>query len=411
MQYPGVDPAEIGLTPMDYADLPQIVRYPEPLAGMSEVRFILARDRERLRKWRKSDNKKLWERAVVILDNWDLTPQELSRKIERPVSAIQKWVSLFNEHSIEGIEQIRKKRDCTRSQERVALKTKRIIEILHDRPASFGINRSNWHTESLSKAYESKHGESIGASTIGRLLREAGYSIRKARRVLTSRDPDYREKVELLLRTLRSLKPGEMFFFIDELGPLRVKQYGGRAYVAKGEVPTVPDRQNHKGSVTLFGALSATTNQVTWFYGRSKDTQAMIDLVEILFNHYYRQSRLYVTWDAASWHSSEALTAWLDALNTETRELGKGPVIELVPLPRGSQFLDVIEAVFSGMKRAVIHYSDYASEHEMKCAISTHFQERNEHFKANPKRAGKKIWEVDFFADHENIRSGDYREW
>jgi hypothetical protein len=63
------------------------------------------------------------------------------------------------------------------------------------------------------------------------------------------------------------------------------------------------------------------------------------------------------------------------------------------------------------MKRAVIHHSDYASEQEMKSAISTHFADRNEYFKDNPRRAGKKIWEIDFFNDFRNLLGGDYREW
>jgi hypothetical protein len=37
--------------------------------------------------------------------------------------------------------------------------------------------------------------------------------------------------------------------------------------------------------------------------------------------------------------------------------------------------------------------------------------DRNQFFSDNPRRAGKKIWEIDFFTDYENIRSGDYREW
>lgn len=137
----------------------------------------------------------------------------------------------------------------------------------------------------------------------------------------------------------------------------------------------------------------------------------MIDLIEILFNQQFDKARLVVTWDAASWHSSNDLLAWIDNFNAATRRTGSGPIIELVPLPKGSQFLDVIEAVFSGMKRAVVHHSDYQSEDEMKTAISKHFFDRNAYFKENPRRAGKKIWEVDFFTDYENFRSGNYRDW
>jgi transposase len=137
----------------------------------------------------------------------------------------------------------------------------------------------------------------------------------------------------------------------------------------------------------------------------------MISLVEILYNQYYSKKKLYVTWDCASWHSSQALVSWLESFNAETEKLGEGPIVEFIPLPTSSQFLDVIESVFSAMKRSVIHNSDYGSETEMKSAISQHFRDRNEYFRENPKRAGKKIWEIDFFQDHNTITSGTYREW
>jgi hypothetical protein len=68
------------------------------------------------------------------------------------------------------------------------------------------------------------------------------------------------------------------------------------------------------------------------------------------------------------------------------------PLVKLAPLPAGAQFLNVIESVFSGMARAIIHNSDYASIEECMKAIDRHFSERNHKFKQNPKRAGNKIW-------------------
>lgn len=195
------------------------------------------------------------------------------------------------------------------------------------------------------------------------------------------------------------------------MGPLRIKRYGGRVYVPKRTSPTVPQVQPRRGAVILAAALSATTNQVTWIYEDSKDTVGMIDLAELLFNQYHDATRIFLTWDAASWHRSDALSEWLDRFNAETRVRDYGPTVELVPLPTSSQFLNVLEAVFSGMKRAVIHNSDYRSTEEMKRAISRHFSERNAYFKENPKRAGKKIWEIDFFADIDNLTAGNYREW
>lgn len=289
--------------------------------------------------------------------------------------------------------------------------TRALIEILHHKPKDYGINRSNWTQGSLADAFGKLYGQRPSKNTVSRLLKEAGLSWKKSKKVLTSPDPNYREKVELLLRTLQSLKDGEDLFFIDELGPLQIRRYGGRCYTPKGETPTHPQNQRSKGTITLYGALSAMTNQVTWFYGRTKDSAGIIDLAEILFNQHHNKSKLYLTWDAASWHGSDELVEWADNLNGLSSASCSGPFIQFVPLPSSAQFLDVIEAVFSGMKRAVIHGSDYQSEEKMKTAISTHFRERNEYFKHNPKRAGKKIWEIDFFQDQNHIRSGNYRPW
>ena len=55
-----------------------------------------------------------------------------------------------------------------------------------------------------------------------------------------------------------------------------------------------------------------------------------------------------------------------------------------------SQFLNVIESVFSGMARAIIHNSDYQSVEEAMQAIDRYFEERNEAFRENPRRAGKR---------------------
>jgi transposase len=397
------DPSDLQLRVIPYIEWTKAYKW--------TVRFIQKDDYDTLQLWRKSRDKKKWERAVVILENWNFSLDALSIKIERPVAQLKKWITGFNANGLTGIDPKRKKRDTTEVNRKTKEKTKRIIEILHNRPATYGINRSAWSLASLATAYQNKYSERIGSSTVGRLVRQSRYSIKKARNVLTSLDPEYREKVELLLKILSTLKPDEDVFFIDELGPIRVKKYGGRRYTKKGESLTVPQNQAQKGSVTLHGALSATTNQMSWMYGPSKDTSAMIDLVEILFNQYQTKSKIYITWDSASWHRSNELTEWLNTFNVQTQSIGYGPIIELIPLPSNSQFLNVIEAVFSAMKRAIIHFSNYLSTAEMKTAISKHFLDRNAYFKENPKRAGKKIWEVDFFKDYENIRSGNYRDW
>ncbi len=68
------------------------------------------------------------------------------------------------------------------------------------------------------------------------------------------------------------------------------------------------------------------------------------------------------------------------------------PVVELMPLPVSAQFLNVIESVFSGLARAIIHNSDYQSVDKCKEAIDGYFSERNKAFADHPRRVGNKIW-------------------
>ena len=304
-----------------------------------------------------------------------------------------------------------KKRNPKEPRRPIGSKAKRILEILHQKPLAFNINRSNWNRPSLAQAYESTHGQRIGLSTVGDLLKRSGYTIKKAKRCLTSPDPCYREKVELLLHTLQNLEPGDLFFFVDELGPLRVKKHGGRTIVRKDELPRIPKIQPDKGSLTMAAALSATANQVTWLYTPAKDSRAMVTLIELLFNQHMSAKRLYITWDCASWHDSVLLVEWLDELNAETQRVGFGPVVHLIPLPTSAQFLDVLEAVFSGMKRAVVHHSNYDSINAMKGAISRHFSKGMNTSATIRSELGKKIWQLDFFNDMNSLRAGDYREW
>ncbi len=298
----------------------------------------------------------------------------------------------------------------TRSEVRIghAKKKPRILEILHHKPSHFGINRTTWTQGTIIDAYQTQYNETLSRTVLTRILKDTGYSWKKARRILTSPDPDYHEKVERLLGILQSLTEQEMFFFIDEWGPVQVKKRGGRAYRRENDAPPIPRKQTPKGTVTLVGALSATTNQVTWLFEQNKDTRSIINLLEILYNQHQTRSKLYITWDAVSWHDSIELTHWLDCFNFQSRNDSTGPIIEFVPLPTSSQFLNVIEGVLNAMTKAVIHNSDYQSTDDMKSAISRHFRERNAYFRDNPRRAGNKIWDPDFFKEHDSLRFESY---
>ena len=234
-----------------------------------------------------------------------------------------------------------------------------------------------------------ENGLEICRHNIRKIIKDAGYRYYKARKVLTSNDPKYKEKLKNITAILSNLKQDEKFFSVDEFGPFSIKIRGGRSLVKKGEMKTIPQFQSSKGSLIVTGALELSSNQMTHFYSKNKNTNEMIRLVELLIDQYRNEETIYFSWDAASWHASRDLYRYVKKVNGNK---GNGPNIQLAPLPSSAQFLNVIESIFSGMARAIIHNSDYQSVDECKNAIDRYFLERNEHFIKNPKRAGNKIW-------------------
>jgi hypothetical protein len=244
----------------------------------------------------------------------------------------------------------------------------------------------------LKQELENK-GYHVGKNNVSKIVKKAGYRFWKAKEVLTSNDPKYREKVEAIKKILSNLKPSERFFSIDEYGPFAVKQRGGRRLVHKDERPTVPQFQQSKGSLIITAALELSTNQITHFYSSRKNSDEIIKMLKILIKKYSDCSTIYLSWDHASWHSSKVLFSEIDKVNEYNfRKRSNTPLVKLAPLPARSQFLNVIESVFSGMDKAIIQNSDYESVDAAIKALDRYFRERNEHFQKNPKRAGNKIW-------------------
>jgi transposase len=375
---------------------------------------LSAADQEVLRHWRRSSDRRKWEKAVVFLDiasGHSITA--LAGKIERTPEKIRRWLEIYKESGLAGLQQ-RQYRTKAEVTAYIALKKENLIRLIHEAPQLHGFNRTSWRLKDLSVAYQRTYGSAVSVPMISVYIRSEGYVFRKARRVLTSPDPDFREKLSHIQSILQHLGPKEKFFSVDEYGPFSVKMKGGRALVKRGESKTYPQHQKSKGCLICTAALELSTNQITHFYSKKKDTAEMIKLIELLCTRYRDQDKLYFSWDAAAWHASKKLKEHLDVVNAETyRSEHHSPFVELAPLPASAQFLNVIESVFSGLARSVIHHSDYASVGHCRVAIDRYFQERNGHFALHPKKAGKKIWgqerTVAEFRDSHNCKDPAWR--
>jgi transposase len=283
-----------------------------------------------------------------------------------------------------------------------------LFALLHEPPSLSGFNRATWKMADLRATLQAR-GFAACTDVIREAIKKAGFRWRAAKVVLTSNDPQFREKLDRVQSVLSNLRDDERFFSIDEFGPFSVKAKPGRSLVAPSDHPAVPQWQRSRGWLIVTAALELSRNQITHFYSRAKNTTEMIKMAEALLAEHQSAKTLYLSWDAASWHVSKELVKFVEANNS----VGGKPQIELVPLPASAQFLNVIESIFSGMARAIIHKSDYATVDDARAAIDRYFAERNAYFRASPRRAGKRIWGLERtppqFSEGNNCKDPAYR--
>jgi transposase len=286
-----------------------------------------------------------------------------------------------------------------------------VFALLHTPPRDSGFNRTTWRLADLHSALKTR-GMLTTRNNLSAVIKKAGYRWKRARITLTSSDPLYREKVEAIREVLSGLKENEAFFSIDEFGPFAVKMRGGKALQPPGNIRHVPQWQKSKGSLIVTAALDLSRNQVIHFYSDRKNSTETCRLIDRLRRQYKSYRRIYLSWDAAPWHSSEQLLDHVEFLNGWAKHDG-APLIDILPLPAQAQFLNVIESVFSGMARAVIHNSDYASVGDAQAAITRYLEDRNRSFDIAPRRAGRSIWGLErvpaAFAETNNCKDVRYR--
>jgi hypothetical protein len=237
------------------------------------------------------------------------------------------------------------------------------------------------------KATLDRQGTVATLNNIRTEIANAGLRWKQARIALTSKDPEYRPKLDAIKNVLGSLSSDEAFFSIDELGPVAVKMRGGRSLQPHDKVRTVPQWQKSRGAFILTAALDLANNQVIFFFSERKNTGEIILLVDRLREDYASYRKLFLSWDSAPWHSSARLREHLQAINDRAK-FDRRPTFEVLPLPTSAQF----QSVFSGMARAILHNSDYATLDDCKAAVTRYFADRNDAFIKDPRRAGRSIW-------------------
>jgi transposase len=250
---------------------------------------------------------------------------KLAERIECTHHTLLHWLRTFEEKGLAGLSRPGNKKPIS-ADRKAAIERKMddIVHMVRQSPKTYGIDKVSWTITDLAYAYSKLSGTAISYPMVSIYLRKRGVRFKRSREVLASTDPQYLEKYEHIRNVLSNLGKKEKFFSIDEYGPKSIRPQGGRMLVKSGELPVYRKVDKGKGYFICTCALELSTNQLAWFYSAKKDTNEMIKLIDVLTLLYQEQERLYLSWDAASWHDSQQLRDHLAEINeTDYRKNSK----------------------------------------------------------------------------------------
>jgi hypothetical protein len=126
-------------------------------------------------------------------------------------TTVRRYLSIFNAG---GIEALLDRKPRLRKADDDAFRNA-LFSLLHEPPSASGFNRTTWRMVDLRKILADR-GSPESDRVAREAIRKSGCRWRSAKVVLTSTDPDYREKLQRVRDVLSNLRKEERFFSVDE---------------------------------------------------------------------------------------------------------------------------------------------------------------------------------------------------
>ena len=226
-------------------------------------RHIMAKDARALLECIREQPSCYSDRAVGVLSHYSGIPRcHIVSFLGVSERTLRRWVRVFTKYGIQVLlrSEFPEKGPLNRVEGQEYINA--VFEILHAPPSTYGINRTTWRLKDIASMM-AQRGLRISGSSISKIIHNAGYNYRKAKRVLTSPDPEYKEKLKEITRILSNLGPKEKFFSVDEFGPFSVKIQGGRSLTPPGQtrnLSTVSEEQRLVDNHSRLGVVHEPDN-------------------------------------------------------------------------------------------------------------------------------------------------------
>jgi transposase len=272
-----------------------------------------------------------------------------------------------------------------------------IMALATQPPRQQGHPITHWSISDLTRAVLQKNiAQSIGQSTVWRLLDQAAIKPHRWHYWLNSPDPDFYPKmhdiVQLYLNAFKMYQRGEILLSVDEKTSIQALK---RRYPTKPLIPGSGELIEHEykrhGTCCLTAGLEVATGQVIGMLTPNRPAEVFAEFMQWVFDVYGDATKIHIVLDGLNTHYHElTCRAVAQACNCELPEtetgrhrrefltqVGKRVVFHFTPTH--ASWLNQIEIWFSTLTRKVIRRGDFSSVADLEDTIIGFIEYHNEY--------------------------------
>ena len=259
-----------------------------------------------------------------------------------------------------------------------------ILNLACTKPSGHGYPNELWSytlmTDHIRKNRPSL--ESISRSTIFEILNDAEIKPHKVRYYVEKRDPDFEEKMAIVLHVYREvgminngviipeLKDTITLSFDEKPGMQAISQTSKELPPVPGKHPSVTRDYEYRrlGTLSLLAGIDLHNGIVTETVSRTHNSDDFISFLKKLDTSYPREKRIRLILDNLRVHTSEKTREYL--LTEPNR-------FQFVFTPKHGSWLNIVEMLFSKLARAMLREIRVKTIEELENRIHQYFQEIN----------------------------------
>jgi transposase len=272
---------------------------------------------------------------------------------------------------------------------------KRIVEtVKHDQPQQHQLPGYGWTLKKLQRWVEEQFGRRISRTTLRSLLKQAGLSWKKSKKVLAKADPVQRAAfVEQFQGWFEQVCQGKCrLIYLDEVH-IHQELDAGYRWSKVGQADWVPSHcPSLKNRLNWYGAYDFSTGQcLIWQQGACNGDNTVAFLQHLAdWLVLEPQETVRIIWDGAAYHSRTT------AVRAQAKRLG----FELVDLPSYSPDLNPIEGLWKWMREEVTQHHCYRYLYQLERACLDFIERINR----DPEAIIRRLWpKFELDPDYEKV--------